>query len=126
MLIRRVFCPLDILSGRRAADVGIAAGREAVGDVHGVAGPVSRVPRPEGLRQTKGERHSNTVHPAERQEIYGGEGLAVVAPFGQDHAVVERAPDRVRTQTEIGESLPSPPCIMLYSNDFTTDSSPVV
>lgn len=78
---RRVFCPLDILQGRCAADAGIAAGREAVGDVHGVAGPVSRVPRPEGLRQTEGEWHSDTVHPAERQEIHGGEGLAVVAPF---------------------------------------------
>lgn len=66
---------------------------------------MSRVPRSEGLRQAEGERHSDTVHPAERQEVHGGEGLAVVAPFGQDHAAAERSPDRVRTQTEIGECL---------------------
>lgn len=66
---------------------------------------MSRISRPERLRQTESERYRCTVHTAECQKVHGGQGLAVVATVGQDHAFVERAPDRIRTQTEIREYL---------------------
>lgn len=95
----------DIFTCHRLADTRIAARRTTVRNLHSAANPVSRISRPERLRQTESERYRCTVHTAECQKVHGGQGLAVVATIGQDHAPVERAPDRIRTQTEIREYL---------------------
>lgn len=72
----------DILPCRSAANARIAARRKTVGDVHAVTSPMPGLPGPEGLRKTEGKRYRDTVHTAERQEVHGGEGLAVVATVG--------------------------------------------
>ena len=44
------------------------------------------------------------MHPEERAEVHGGEGVAVVEVVGQAHAHVERAQDRGPTKVKNGKN----------------------
>lgn len=92
---------LDIFPCRRLTNPGNAAGRKIIRNLYSVASPLSRVRGPEGLRQTQSERHRRAVHTTECEKVHGCEGLAVVATVGQNYTFAERAPYRIRAQTEV-------------------------
>lgn len=95
----------DIFPSNRLTDTRIAARRTIVGNFYSATNPVSWISRPERLRQTESERYRRTVCTTECQKVYVGQGLAVVATVGQDHAFIKRSPDWIRAQTKIREYL---------------------
>lgn len=99
----RLFIFSDIFTCYRFANTRITARRTTVRNLHSASNPVSRISRPERLCQTESQRYCCKVHSTECQKVHGGQGLAVVATVGQDHTPFERAPDRIRAQTEICE-----------------------